>query len=160
MEPARSTQQRQADVLAKLESEVDLWLASASADGDAYLIPVSFYWDGRRLAIATPIGSRTGRNLQRAGWARVALGPTRDVVIIEGSVEFANPPEVESDFGDRFAAKTGFDPRLSKDKTYFVWLTPRRIQAWREVNELEGRDVMVGGRWLIPQEVSPSPGPA
>lgn len=150
LEPARSAEQRRADVRAKLEGEVDLWVASASADGEAYLIPVSFYWDGERLAMATPIDSRTGRNLKRAGWARVALGPTRDVVIIEGPLELIDPADIDSDFADRFRAKAGFDPRLSKDQTCYIWLRPERIQAWREVNELRGRDVMVGGRWLTP----------
>jgi hypothetical protein len=51
------------------------------------LVPLSCHWDDSTLTIATPRASRTARNLVRAGWARVALGPTRDVVIIEGPVE-------------------------------------------------------------------------
>jgi hypothetical protein len=27
---------------------------------------------------------------------------------------------------------------------------PQRLQAWREANELEGRELMRGGRWLVP----------
>ena len=46
MAPARSRAQRRADVLDKPESKVDLWVASASAEGDAYLVPLSFAWDG------------------------------------------------------------------------------------------------------------------
>jgi len=84
----RSTAQRKADVLEKLRTDVDIWVASASAAGKAYLIPLSFYWDGTRLTVATPKNSRTARNLQRAGVARMALGPTRDVVLLEGSLKF------------------------------------------------------------------------
>ena len=40
--------------------DVDLWVASAGATGEAYLIPLSFYWDGAGLTIATPGRSRTG----------------------------------------------------------------------------------------------------
>jgi hypothetical protein len=29
------------------------------------------------------------------------------------------------------------------------FLTPRRIQAWREVNKLAERDLMRDGAWLI-----------
>ena len=84
--PARSRSQRKIDTLEKLRADVDLWVASASADGHAYLVPLSYRWDGSRLTLATPRASRTARNLIRAGWARAALGPTR-VVIIEGQVE-------------------------------------------------------------------------
>jgi hypothetical protein len=82
--PPRSRAQRRADTLTKLETEVDLWVASADEAGVAYLVPLSFHWDGEALTLATATRSRTGRNLLRAGWARVALGPTRDVVMIEG----------------------------------------------------------------------------
>lgn len=85
--PARSRAQRRADVLAKLESGVDLWVASASGEGESHLVPLSFAWDSARLTIAVSESSVTGRNLAPSGWVRVALGPTRDVVIIDGPVE-------------------------------------------------------------------------
>lgn len=126
--------------------EKDVWVASASASGEAFLIPLSFYWDGERLTVATLKGSRTARNLRRAGVARMALPPTRDVVIIEGTLEF-----IETDADDELAAAhteaAGFDARRS-GKNVYIRLTPRRIQAWREEDELAGRDVMVDGRWL------------
>jgi len=87
IEPSRSLEQRTADVLARLREDVDLWVASADAEGNAYLVPLSFVWDGAALTISTPRASRTARNLMRAEWARVALGLTRDVVIVEGTVE-------------------------------------------------------------------------
>ncbi|MFI9049288.1 hypothetical protein [Streptomyces sp. NPDC053427] len=50
--------------------------------------------------------------------------------------------------GDAFAARTGFDPReLDGPYPYFL-IRPRRIQAWREANELPGRDLMRNSRWL------------
>ena len=144
----RSTAQRKADVLTKLESEVDIWVASAGATGDAYLIPLSFYWDGARLTVATPKNSRTARNLRRAGWARVALGPTRDVVIIEGRLEFVPEAAVDDQLADAHAKATGFDPRQEPQEYVYIQLTPANVQAWREANELAGRDVMRDGRWL------------
>ena len=84
--PARSRSQRTIDTLERLRTDVDLWVASASEDGHAYLVPLSYLWDGSALLIATPRASRTARNLTRTGWARVALGVTRDVVIVEGPV--------------------------------------------------------------------------
>ena len=76
--PPRSLEQRKRDTLEKLRGGVDLWMASASDDGDAYLVPLSYYWDGSTLTVATLLVSRTARNLIRADRTRVARGPTRD----------------------------------------------------------------------------------
>jgi len=150
MEPPRSKAQQKADVLEALRmvpgTEKDIWVASASATGEAYLIPLSFYWDGARLTVATPKTSRTARNLQRAGVARMALGPTRDVVIIEGTLEFI-PTDADDDLAAAHTEAAGFDARRSQ-KNVYIRLTPRKILAWREENTLPSRDVMVDGRWL------------
>ena len=145
--PARTREQRRRDVLERLERDVDLWVASADDRGDAYLIPLSFYWDGATLTVATPRASRTARNLMRAGHARVALGPTRDVVIVEGPVE-ALPIGTDRTLEDAHARASGFDPRTEADEYVYLRITPREVLAWRESNELAGRRLMREGEWL------------
>jgi hypothetical protein len=148
MAPARSPEERKRDVLALLEREVDVWVASASADGEAMLVPLSFVWDGGRLTVSTPLASKTARNLIRAGVARVALGATRDVVLIDGTlevIELGSDPELE----EAHAQATEFDPRILADRYVYLRITPERIQAWREVNELRGRHVMRDGVWVV-----------
>lgn len=148
-EPARSTAERIADTLGRLRADVDVWVASASDTGEAYLVPLSFQWDGSRLTVATPRESVTARNLIRAGWARVALGGTRDVVIVEGEVEaiaLGTEPELE----EAHARAAGFDPRELSEEYVYLRITPHEIQAWREANELEGRQLMRRGTWLEP----------
>jgi nitroimidazol reductase NimA-like FMN-containing flavoprotein (pyridoxamine 5'-phosphate oxidase superfamily) len=145
--PARSTAQRKADALARLQDDVDLWVASADETGSAYLIPLSYYWDGSTLTVSTPRESRTARNLTRAGWARVALGRTRDVLVIEGDVETIRIG-ADVDLEDAHARATGFDPRTLADEYVYLRITPREIQAWRESNELAGRRLMRAGDWL------------
>ena len=147
MTAARPRSRRRIDVLAKLRAEVDLWVASADDSGGAYLVPLSFCWRDSTLTIATPRASRTARNLMRARWARVALGPTRDVVIIEGPVE-AMPIGTDTGLEDAHAQATGFDPRTLVDEYIYLRITPHSIQAWRESNELEGRRLMHKGEWL------------
>ena len=115
--------------------------------GGAYLVPLSFCWDESAVTVATPRASRTARNLVRAGWARVALGPTRDVVIIEGRVE-AIPIGTDIGLEDAHAQATGFDPRTLAEEYIYLRITPHSIQAWRESNELQGRQLMRGGEWL------------
>jgi hypothetical protein len=104
-------------------------------------------WDDSALTVATPRASRTAVNLLRAGWARVALGTTRDVVIIEGAVE-ALPIGTDARLEDAHAAATGFDPRTLAEEYVYLRITPDSIQAWREANELAGRQLMRGGEWL------------
>jgi hypothetical protein len=145
--PPRSRAERRADTLAKLGSEVDLWVASADEGGGAHLVPLSFYWDGSTLTLATATASRTGRNLLRAGWARVALGPTRDVVIIEGPLE-AIPIGADPELEAAYARAAGWDPSEEPGEHVFLRLTPRSIQAWRESNELVGRRLMRDGEWI------------
>jgi hypothetical protein len=146
-DPARSRSQRRADTVAKLGRDVDLWVASADERGNAYLVPLSYYWDGSALTIATPRSSRTAVNLVRARWARVALGPTRDVVIVEGPVE-AIPIGTDPRLEDAHAHATGFDPRTLAEEYLYLRIAPRSIQAWREANELAGRQLMRDGEWL------------
>jgi hypothetical protein len=144
----RSRAQRRRDTEHRLEHDVDVWVASASPDGAPYLVPLSFDWDGEALLVATPANSPTGRNLAATRAVRLGLGHTRDVSMIEGTVEVfaidALPPEQS----DGFAARTGFDPRTLETPYHWFRISPRRIQAWREANELPGRDLMRDGRWL------------
>lgn len=145
--PPRSRPQRRADTLERLRTDVDLWVASADETGNAYLVPLSFVWDGAALTIATPRSSPTARNLLRAGEARVALGHTRDVVMVEGAVEVL-PLGADPALEDAHAAATGFDPRTLADEYVYLRIAPRTIRAWREANELDGRLLMRDGRWL------------
>jgi hypothetical protein len=146
--PPRPPARRKRDTLARLEREVDLWVASASAGGEPYLVPLSYHWDGSALTVATPGTSRTARDLLRAGRTRVALDGTRDVVVIDGRVEpLARGADVRLE--DAHARATGFDPRPLEPEYVYLRITPQRIQAWREENELEGRELMRRGRWLV-----------
>lgn len=148
--PARPAKQRRIATLHRLEHDVDAWVATAAEDGAApYLVPLSFVWDGATLLLATPATSPTGRNLLATGFARIAVGPTRDVVMIEGTAVAVPPAELPEEDAEIFAGKTGFDPRrLSAPYLYFRVL-PRRIQAWREADELQGRELMREGQWLV-----------
>jgi hypothetical protein len=46
MEPPRDRHQRQADALATLPHDHDVWVATSDADGPPYLVPPSLDWDG------------------------------------------------------------------------------------------------------------------
>jgi len=144
--PPRDAVQRRRDTEHRLAHDIDLWVASTSGD-EPYLVPLSFDWDGEAVLLSTAIESVTGRNLARTGTARLALGHTRDVVMVDGDVVVLPMDALSTDAADRFARRAGFDPREDEGYAWFR-ITPRRIHAWREVNELAGREIMRDGRWL------------
>jgi hypothetical protein len=147
-EPARGRAQRIADTRHRLENDVDVWVATAGPDGGApYLTPLSFLWDGQAVLLATPAGSPTGTNLAATRTVRLGLGLTRDVVLLEGEVTWTEGEDVDPAVGDAFAAKAGFDPRADTGYRYFR-VSPTKVSAWREVDELAGRVLMRDGAWL------------
>jgi hypothetical protein len=137
-EPARGTAQRVADTLHRLEHDVDAWVATASPEGEPCMVPLSFLWDGRTLLFSTAAGNPTARNLAANGRARVGVGPTRDVVLIECDVQTLTAGDLRPGEEDAFAGKTGFRPG---PRYVYLRMTPLRVQAWREVNELADRDL-------------------
>ncbi|MET8351472.1 pyridoxamine 5'-phosphate oxidase family protein [Micromonospora sp. NPDC005206] len=154
VEPPRSADprpraQRHRDTEHRLSHDIDVWVASASADGAPHLVPLSFHWDGETLLLATAADSPTGRNLAATRSARLALGDTRDVSMIEGDVEVLEIDTLPRERADLFAAHTGFDPCALTTSYRWFRISPRRIQAWREVNEMPGRELMRDGRWLV-----------
>jgi len=146
---ARTRVERRRDTEHRLHSDIDLWVASASLDGAPYLIPLSFDWDGEKVLLATPADSPTGRNLAATGAVRLGLGHTRDVAMIDGDVEVLEMDALPQEVGDRFAARAGFDPRALPTRYGWFRISPRRIQAWREANELPDRELMRDGQWLV-----------
>ncbi|GAA1734247.1 hypothetical protein GCM10009809_31930 [Isoptericola hypogeus] len=150
----RTRDQRRADTLAMLSTPVrDVWVATASVadDGTAvpYLVPLSMAWIDDRVVLALEATSRTGRNLLATGTGRLSLGGTRDVVMIDADLERSvrvaeAPPEI----AEGYAAQADWDPRPGGADDVYLVLRPRRIQAWREVDELPGRLLMCDGEWL------------
>jgi hypothetical protein len=152
--PPRPAAQRKADTLAKLaESGADVWVASASTDDggapQAHLVPLSLAWIDERVVVAVEPDSRTARNVIDRGNARLALGPTRDVVIIDAVLDEAiDVDDAPPEFAQRYVDQADWDPRSAGPNVFLV-LRPRRIQAWRESNELAGRTLMRAGSWVV-----------
>jgi hypothetical protein len=156
MPPAepRSLGQRIADTRALLiQPAVDAWVATASqARGDGqsqpYLVPLSFAWIDERAVLALASSSRTAKNLVQHCIARIGMGPTRDIVLLDCVVEqVVKVADAPARMGDGYAAQADWDPREEGDGYVYVVLRPERIQAWRESNELPGRAIMRDGEW-------------
>jgi Pyridoxamine 5'-phosphate oxidase len=149
MAEARDRETRKADTLAMLATQaIDVWVATASAAGAPYLVPVSLAWVDERVVIAVEGSSVTARNLTAAGEARLAVGPTRDVVMIDAVLEKAVDVVADDALGAAYVAQADWDPRRGTGYVFLV-LRPVRVQAWREANEIAGRTLMRDGTWLV-----------
>ena len=146
---ARDRETRKADTLAMLGTPaIDVWVATASATGAPHLVPVSLAWVDERVVIAVEATSVTARNVTASGQARLAVGPTRDVVMIDAVLEETVDVAADDALGAAYVAQADWDPR--RDTGYvFLVLRPVRVQAWREVNEIAGRTLMRDGSWLV-----------
>jgi hypothetical protein len=144
----RTRETRTADTLAMLATPaIDVWVATASPAGAPYLVPVSLAWVDERVVIAIEGRSVTARNLTAAGQARLAVGPTRDVVMIDAVLERSVDVADDDELGSAYATQADWDPRGDTGYVFFV-LRPVRVQAWREANEIPGRTLMRDGTWL------------
>jgi pyridoxamine 5'-phosphate oxidase-like protein len=147
---ARPRDQRIKDTLELLQTEVDVWIATASAAGEPYLVPLSFYWSADAMIVATTRSSRTGRNFAGTGRARAAIGETRgQVVVIDARVE-EMPVGENVELEDAYVRATDFDPRPWNVGYTFFRLVPERMQAWRgdDAEELRDKDLMRDGLFL------------
>ena len=147
--PARDRATRKADTLAMLATPaIDVWVATASAAGTPHLVPLSLAWVGERVVVAVEATSVTARNLTTSGTARLAVGPTRDVVAIDVVLERSVDVVADDPVGEAYATQADWDPRTSQGYVFLV-LRPTRVQAWREANEIAGRTLMRDGHWLV-----------
>jgi Pyridoxamine 5'-phosphate oxidase len=145
----RSTEQRKSDAIDKLEKDEDVWVATADAAGIAHLVPLSLCWHDGKVIVAVESRSRTARNASASGQARLALGPSRDVVMIDAAATVVARSTVAPEIAGAYHDRTGWQPGAHGGDWVFILLQPTTMQVWREVNEIADRTVMRNGTWLV-----------
>jgi len=98
--------------------------------------------------VTTESRNLTARNLRRMPTARLALGHTRDVVLIDATAEVFALADAPDGVLDTFAARARWDPREQSGEWVVIVLRPTRILVWRDAAEITGRTVMRGSVWL------------
>ncbi len=146
----RSTEERKADALAKLTAvDSNVWIASSSPTGAVHLVPVSHSWNANQIVLATEPESRTVANVTTNPRVCLALGDTRDVVLIDAVLaEIIPKPKASVALAEGYAAQTGWDPRTDGGDYVYLTFRPERIQVWRESEDLAGRTVMRNRAWV------------
>jgi hypothetical protein len=149
MAAVRDRETRKADTLTMLATPaIDVWVATASPRSVPYLVPLSLAWVDERVVVALGASSLTAQNLAASGEARLAVGPTRDVVMMDAVLEKTIDVAADAALGAAYVAQADWDPRGAPGYVFLV-LRPVRVQAWRESNEIPGRTLMRDGDWLV-----------
>ncbi|MBU7599035.1 pyridoxamine 5'-phosphate oxidase family protein [Streptomyces sp. P38-E01] len=146
--PPREASERKQDTLRRLDQDTDAWVATASPQGAPCMVPLSFVHHRGVLLMCTRSSTPTARNIGAGSAATIAVGPTRDVVLIKAEAELVPSTEMGGEVGDAFAAKLNWDPR-DRPAWTFLRFTPHTLLAWREENELAERLLLSDGDWLV-----------
>jgi len=144
----RTTAERVQQAQRRLETEANVWISTASAEGLPHLVPLSLAWIDDRVVVATPSTTPTARNAAASRRARAALDDADDVVIIDADVEILDVDTAAPAVTERYVARVGWDPRTIEGAWSLLLLTPRRVFAWIGPGEIDGRTIMRDGRWL------------
>lgn len=148
----RTAEQRKQAVLERLQTEDDVWVATASGDGEPCLVPLSLHWDGTAVWLATRQNNPTGRNLRETGRVRLSLAATGDVVWMEGRAETLAQEDVGAETADAYAARCGWDPRRdpgTRSPYLYFRVVPTAVEAFRGVVEHPDRHLMRDGAWAV-----------
>jgi hypothetical protein len=146
----RGLSQRKREALHRLEHDQDVWVGTADGGGEPCLVPLSFWWDGEEVWLATRGTNPTGRNLLASGRVRLCFGHPRDVVLVEGVARAVVREELPGGVGDAFAKKSGgWDPREDHPSYLFFAVRPGAMKAWGTVAEMRERDLMRDGEWVV-----------
>ncbi|MFE9828693.1 pyridoxamine 5'-phosphate oxidase family protein [Streptomyces halstedii] len=144
----RPTAERTRDVLERLATERDVWVATAHPDHGPHQVPLWFLWDCEAVWMCTGATSVTARNVRVEPRVRLSFPDSFDVVLLQGEAECFPDQEVPSDAAEAFAVKFGWDPRVEEGPFTYVRVVPSAVRAWRGEPELCGRLVMRDGVWL------------
>ena len=117
------------ELIARLESQQNIWFSSVRPDGRPHLAPVWFVWHDGRIYIGTDPKSVKIANIRRNAQVTLALEDGTHPVICEGTARQVEQPWPESLLA-AFFQKYEWD--LNKEEQYhaLVEITPARWLAW------------------------------
>jgi hypothetical protein len=146
--PLRDVATRKKDVLETLAKNGRFWLGTADPTGKPHVIAVSAWWESEEFVVATLGSSRTARNIEMNPRVTMATGAFNDAIVIHAQMIESRAVEDSPDLAKGFKAVMGWEPGEVGPGWIFLRLRPTKIQAFRDYEEIEGRDVMLRSRWL------------
>lgn len=124
----------------RLRSNIIAWLTTVGSDGRPYTAPVWFLWDGNTILIFSQPHTQKIRNLRKNARVTLALDETKqggDVVIVEGTAELLENPEVSvilPAYVEKYGAliqSMGWTPEsMAADYSRGIRVTPTKFRSW------------------------------
>jgi len=124
----------------RLRSNIIGWLTTVGSDGRPYTVPVWFLWDGNAVLIFSQPQKQKIRNLRKNARVTLALDDTKqgeDVVIVEGTAEVLDNPEISATlpaYVEKYGAMMqdmGSTPEsMAADYSLGIRVTPTRFRSW------------------------------
>ncbi len=123
-----------------MRSNIIAWLTTVGSDGRPYTVPVWFLWEGNTILIFSQPHKQKIRNLRKNARVTLALDETKegeDVVIVEGTAELLDNPEI-SVMLPAYVAKygaliqdMGWTPAsMAADYSRAIRVTPTKFRSW------------------------------
>jgi hypothetical protein len=113
----------------RLETEANIWVATARPDGRPHLTPVWFAWCAGKLYACVQSGSVKARNLRQNPQVSLALENGSNPVICEGTAALLAPPWPE-EVAAIFAAKYEWNIHTDTEYDQLLEITPVKWLAW------------------------------
>ncbi len=117
------------DIIARLESQQNIWFGSVRADGRPHLAPVWFVWHARKIYIGTDPKSVKSRNIRRDGRVVLALEDGTHPVICEGRARPVEKPWPEPLLA-AFFKKYEWDMNKEEQYNEVIEITPEKWMFW------------------------------
>lgn len=146
--PKRTTTERADHTRRRLATEPNVWVATASVDGDPHLVPLSLAWIGDQIVVATPSATPTARNAAANGRGRATLDSADDVAIFDVTIDVVDYGTAAQTLIDGYVERVGWDPGDNDGEWSLLILTLQRGQAWIGPGEISGRTIIRNGSWL------------
>jgi PPOX class probable F420-dependent enzyme len=122
----------------RLHSDIIAWLTTVGSNGHPYTVPVWFLWEGETVLIFSQPKKQKVRNLRNNPYVTVALDGTNqgdDVVIVEGTAELLNDPNINSKlpaYAEKYGTllqDMGLTPEsMAADYSQAIRVTPTKIR--------------------------------
>jgi PPOX class probable F420-dependent enzyme len=124
----------------RLRSNIIAWLTTVGSDGRPYTVPIWFLWDGNTVLIFSQPQKQKIRNLRKNARVTLALDDTKqgeDVVIVEGTAELLDTPEISvmlPAYVEKYGAMIqdmGWTPEsMAADYSLGIRVTPTKFRSW------------------------------
>lgn len=124
----------------RLRSNIIGWLTTVGSDGRPYTSAIWFLWDGSTILVFSQPHKQKIRNLSKNPRITLALDDTKggdDVVVVEGTAELLDNPEVSllqpaylEKYGAAIQGMGSTPEALAADYSRAIRITPTKFKSW------------------------------